>query len=591
MKTTTQSNKTKKWLTALLIGVGMFSLNALWACSVTISTSYGLNGHVTFHATATDTDRYGNQFVWNPGDGSGNMWGDSILTHTYTANGTYTVAVQLTVDSESCYAVDTVSINVTNITVPCTLSASFSYIIGAHGAVTFTSTSTGTYSKTQYYWNAGDGSSTVLGTSTYNHTYSYQGLYYVWLYVRDTGSAYCNDSIQEAINVTTADSNSCHLVANFMDTLGVNGHVFFNNTSTTITSYNTVIHWNFGDGFTATTSNNRYNYIYGANGTYNVTMYITIGDSSAMDTLYCHDSITKSVTITNITIPCALSAGFNVVNDTTIGQVQFIGTSTGTNSGTEYFWKPTSSSVAIKGGSSYTTTYSANGTYDAWLIIKDTGSAFCEDSIMEEVNVSNVDSLHASFINTGSSDTLGNYDYFFQSTSTGVNGVTMYAWEPGDSTAGDTGLNMTTYNHYYKYPGTHTVTLSVWFFKYPIIAHNGGEGNFKKQTYYQLSTYKLKVDVGAPQGIATINGNTTDFKLYPNPSNGQFKLAVSGMESNVNADIQITNVLGEVIYQTTASTNNGTTLKDINLNAPYGTYFVRVITPNRVYNTKLVINK
>jgi PKD repeat protein len=556
------------------------------SCNLSASFTYtvGANGHIDFTSTSNGMYGYVN-YTWNPGDGSGTNYNNqSTYSHVYTANGTYYVILTINSDSSSCTSTDTMVVNVTNVgTNPCTLSANFVDTVASYGNVYFTSTSTGTNAGTEYFWNPGDGSPTTQGSATYSHTYYYQGNYIVWLYVRDTGSAYCQDSIEYIVSATSADSNACHLHANFSYSIGANGHVAFTNTSTSISPYLNSI-WNFGDGSgTPFTGNSSFNHIYTANGTYTVTL------TTEADSNYCSDTISKLITITNVTIPCTLSASFTIVNDSTTGQVQLTSTSTGTYAGTQYYWKNSDSVAAISGGSSYTTTYSANGSYNVWLIIKDTGSAFCADSISQIVNVSNVDSLHASFTTTPISDTLGNYGYEFISTSTGTNDNTVYAWNPGDSTAGDTGVNQTTYVHYYHYTGVHTVTLSIWFASYPMMPHKAtGTGNIR----YDFSTYSMQVNVGNPTGIETISDDNASSKLYPNPNNGEFKLAISNVENTGNINIEVTNILGEVVYQTTASVSNGGIVKDINLqNAPNGTYFVRVITANKVYNTKTVINR
>src|SRR6185312_1597528 len=174
------------------------------------------------------------------------------------------------------------------------------------------------------------------------------------------------------------------------------------------------------------------------------------------------------------------------------------------------------------------------------------------------------------------------YRYWFRSTSTGVNNNTVYAWEPGDTTAGDTGVMMTNYYHTYSYSGTHTVTLSIWFDKYPIMPHHG-KGSPFKSAMYDFSQYQMVVNVGVT-GINNISGEASGLKLYPNPNNGMFRLALSGLTGNDNAEVQITNLLGEIIYSTTTTVNNGTINKDVNLqNVANGTYFVRIITAGKVF--------
>jgi len=566
----------------LLLLLSIFCINAVYACSVNISVHYGINGHVTFNASSTGGDVYGDQFTWNLGDGSGNknMGYDSTLSYVYTTNGTYKVSVQFQVDSSpTCSSTDTISINITNITTPCTLSTSYTYTVNAAGQVNFTSTSTGTNANTLYYWNPGDGSPTIQALSNYSHTYTYQGGYYVWLYTKDTGAAYCIDSTYQYIAVYTADSNECHLKANFTYTVGVNGHVTFTNTSTSLNS-SLNSNWTFGDGGTNFTGNTTDTHIYTANGTYTVSLV------TYADTINCQDSTTETISITNVTTPCTLSASFTSSNDTTTGMVYVSSTSTGTYAGTQYTWKVDSTVVAS--GSSANLTFPSNGTYTVWLITRNTGSAYCVDSISEGINVSNVDPLVASFTSTNIGDTVGEYLYIFNSTTTGANGVTEYRWDAGDTTGADSGVGMTSYSHYYKYTGIHTATLSVWFTQYPSVLHPNtvGVGN-----RYDFSTYSVTIDV-EPAGIAVISNPNADIKLYPNPNNGSFKLNITGIESNQDAQLQITNLLGEVIYQTAARSSNGMIQQDVNLQSiNSGTYFVRIITANKVYNTKTVITR
>jgi len=590
MKTKNLPTTRKKLWHLFLVVIGICFINSAWAhtasadytppCSLSASftVSYGVNGQVNFTNTTTGVVGYAS-YTWNPGDGSSSGYSTNY-NHTYTANGSYTVILSVNADSSSCNSSDSMVIHVTNITAPCTLSANYTYTVGANGLVNYTSTSTGTNANTEYFWNPGDGSAIVKGSSTFSHTYTYQGNYYPWLILRDTGSAYCVDSTYKSISVSTADSNQCHLDAHFTYTVNTNGHVSFTNTSTTINT-NLNSYWNFGDGGTDYTSSTTANHIYTANGTYTVSL------TSSADSANCISSTSHVLTISNVTTPCTLSASFTSSNDTTKGMVYVNSTSTGTNSGTQYTWKVDSSTIAAT-GSSANLTFPSNGSYTVWLVIKNTGSAYCIDSISEVVNISNQDSLHASFTSINVGDTMGRYLYIFNSTSTGVNGVTEYRWDAGDTTGADSGVGMTSYSHYYTHTGTHTATLSVWFTQYPGIQHHGNTGVNNR---YDFSTYSQVIDV-EPAGVATISNPNANIKLYPNPNNGSFKLNIAGMESNQDAQLQITNLLGEVIYQTTARSANGMIQQDINLQSiNSGTYFVRIITANGVYNTKTVITR
>jgi PKD repeat protein len=573
----------------LIVSIGYFTM-AKAQCSASFTYTLGTNGQASFTSTSTWTGS-GAQLFWNPGDGSGSGYGNTY-NHTYIANGTYYVTLFLNVDSSTCTSADTVPVVITNVTTPCTLAASYTYSIGANGVVSFTSNSTGTNSATKYYWNFGDGSGRQLLTGTPSHTYTIQGLYKVWLITMDTGTAYCADSTIQNIDVTTADSNTCGLHANFLYSIGANGHVTFTNTSAGYT-YGTISTWNPGDGSGATATNaSTFNHIYIANGTYNVNLLDQIFTSydtlTGNDTAYCTDTITIPINITNVTVPCTLSANFIAINDTALGEITVISNSTGTNSGTQYYWGQGADSVAVTLGSdTMMFNYTSNGTYYIKLVVKDTGTAFCADSIVLPINISNRDSLHASYSSTYLGDSIGiGYEYNFYSTSTGVNGNTWYLWNPGDTTAADSGIGMTYYNHNYKYPGVHTVTLSVWFASYPKIKPHGT----MSYTRYDFSSYSQNIYISSPQGIANITDVGSGMSLYPTPNNGQFRMVLNNV-SDGNANVEIINVLGETMYKVMMQVSNGRLQQDINLqNAPNGSYFVRVVTPGKVYVGRTVIS-
>jgi hypothetical protein len=80
------------------------------------------------------------------------------------------------------------------------------------------------------------------------------------------------------------------------------------------------------------------------------------------------------------------------------------------------------------------------------------------------------------------------------------------------------------------------------------------------------------------------------FKLYPNPANGLVKLQ-PGIGMKGNAAIEITNVLGQVVLRKTVKSQEGETM-ELNLsgNAP-GVYVVRVKTPEKVYDQKLMLTR
>jgi PKD repeat protein len=583
MKTTTQRLKTagRKLLQAfvLISCIGLFS-NMASACSATFTYTTGANGLVNF--TSSVTGFTSPIYWWNPGDGKGNMY-TANPSHTYITNGTFNVTLYVT--DSTCMDTITLPVTVTNVTNPCLISPSFTTSFGSHGAVTFTSTSTGTNINTVYFWDPGDGSGRVSGGTVFNHTYTYKGSYTVWLTLQDTTNLICIDSVPAYITVTNADSNSygCTLSTNFTYTIGANGNVSFTSTSTGVTSANTTM-WNPGDGSGASSYgyyNASYNHTYIKNGTFNVELYITT------DSTWCSDSITIPVTITNVDTlePCTLSPSFNITYDSS-GQVTFTSTSTGTYANTLYYWNPGDGSPTQLGSSVFTYTYPFIGNYTCTLILKDTGAGYCLDSVSNPLYVYNKDSLQASFIYTA--DSIASGTYYFTSTSLGTNANTYYKWNAGDGSPADSGLGMTTYTHTYYVNGPYSATLTIWYTILPkALTHKVISFN-----HFDESSYTLVINVNNVTGIANLQDESGNYTLYPNPSNGQFRVSITGLSQSQNAKIDVLNILGENVYSTTAEASGSSFNKDINMqNAPAGLYFVRITTQNGVYTTKLIIGR
>jgi len=82
--------------------------------------------------------------------------------------------------------------------------------------------------------------------------------------------------------------------------------------------------------------------------------------------------------------------------------------------------------------------------------------------------------------------------------------------------------------------------------------------------------------------------------VYPNPTSGGFTLDLNiGNIAPEVAYINIYNLVGDVVFSTTASVNNGVVQEFINLEAAGGVYLIKVTTDgsDREYNTKVVLTK
>lgn len=570
MKKTTvpfQSHFTKNLTIGILMLCGiMLSSYKSFACTASFTYTAGVNGHYTFTSTSSGFS-FGPDCYWNAGDGTGWQYGTPTFTHIYTANGTYNV--ELAADDSTCFDTATVAVTITNITVPCTLSAGFNISYGAGGQVTFTSTSGGTNVNTLYYWAPGDSNQRVQGSTVYTHTYMWNGPYTVWLTVEDTGNAYCIDSTDVQITVTNADSG-CHFHPDFTYTLDTNGQVTFSSTSVGVGPW-ALYSWNMGDtsGNLSGYGDSEFVYTYAYNGTHYVTLSVTA------DSL-CTDSITIPVTVTNA---CNMTANFTYQYDSS-GQVKFTSTTSGAQPGAQYGWSFGDSSAYINGYDTATHAYSFIGYYTVVLTVVNPGGCTVS-SAPQTIYIYNKDSLQARFIYAPDSLNPGTYN--FTSTSKGTNANTYYKWTPGDGSPSDSGLGMTTYTHSYFYNGPDSANLTIW---YTILPHS-----MSSSPRYDLSSYTLLINVTTVTGVKSITDNTV-YNIYPNPNNGTFNIAVNGFANEQNAEIRISNMMGKVIYQSNASIKNGNTLSNINLsNAASGIYLLQIITPDNTYTSRIAIQR
>lgn len=86
-------------------------------------------------------------------------------------------------------------------------------------------------------------------------------------------------------------------------------------------------------------------------------------------------------------------------------------------------------------------------------------------------------------------------------------------------------------------------------------------------------------------GVGINESNSAAFKLYPNPSNGQFKISFTTLTST-NAELIITNNLGTVVYQSTLET----TTSEIDLShLSKGNYILQLTLNDTILKKKLIL--
>jgi len=243
-------------------------------------------------------DTIGNavKYIWNFGDGTGNVTTNTAtISHTYNVTGYFLVTL-VAIDSSTCNIADT---SYTHIRVkdneakldfdflklaPCdSLKYQFTNLSIAPPGFPF--------SNQSFEWDLGDGTKFITDTSGFNHNFPSIGTYTIRMTLLDTGYCNSNDYVEKIINI--ADQ----VKANFIQPpfACVNQPLLFTNTSTGGETYV----WNFGDGSISTDESPIH--IYTAQGKYRVVLTATnLNSCNLMDSLiydiYVYDPPVSSFT-------------------------------------------------------------------------------------------------------------------------------------------------------------------------------------------------------------------------------------------------------------------------------------------------------
>jgi PKD repeat protein len=538
-------------------------------CNIAASFSYsiGSNGQINFTNTSANVP-VGATYYWNFGDGSGSN--QSSLSHIYYYNGSYTVYLQIADSSGHCSNSTSLSVQVSNGNT-CNMNAAFTYTLGSNGQVLFTNTSTGTDSMTHYTWSYNDGSQS--GAFSNSHTYQYNGVYNISLNIGDTMTN-CSSSISQTLAITnTANAPNCQAI--IADSLFSNGSALFISYSSGTTPA-TVYNWDFGDGTSSSTENP--NHTYANNGTYAVILHIS--DSTTGCSSYASDS----VMITNaLNGGCLAQFSFYAGS---AGQVYFTNTSLGGDTlSTDLTWDFLDAS-ATGHQQNPVHTYTANGTYDVSLQVTNLAHS-CSSTYTAAVTVNNAGgficaptvsfNMHQDSLNPQPG--VWQVSTYYSSQVTGA----MWYWGDGSSTAG--------------YAPTHTYASAGQYHICVTAYSSCGDSSTTCQddTLLRMSNGMISVTVlnVNATGITTTAKETAQVSIYPNPSAGLFTLNLTNVSTGVSkAQINITNILGDVVYSTQEQVSNNAIAKEIDLQSTSnGAYFMKVIVGDKSYTSKIIINK
>ena len=525
------------------------------------ASSQGANGLVNFNNTSTGTVG-GTTYFWNFGDATNST--SFSPAHTYTRNGSYTVSLAANNNfTASCASTKTAVVVVNSI---CNLAANFTYTMGANGLVNFISTSIGTNSFTNYRWTFGNG--IVLSgnnmTST-AQTYTANGTYVVTL-KDSTSNPACVSQISQTINIGNV-VNPCNLSANFAGA-GTNGVFNFNNTSTG-TSAGVTYLWNFGDATTSSSVSPSHTYTNAGN--YTVTL--------SANNNYSYSCVSTKTTVISVSI-CSLASNFTHTVGAN-GLVNFSSTSTGTNALTGYSWN---FGDGNNGNGANTSHVYNNGNYIVTL-----------NAVNYSVNPSCSDtSSHAITVNTNTCIANANFSIAPTATAQYWNvipaspaNVSSAIWTWGDGSSSNTLYT----SHQYSAAGTYSLCLTVTV--------NCGATSSHCSSYYifrsseQDNSAMIYVNVIDPyifMANSNIEMKSILYTIYPNPSNGDFNLNVSGLDYGL-VKVTISNIIGKQVFETEVEASNGYLSKELHVNyLSNGIYFVKINSGKKEHIKKIVIN-
>lgn len=374
-----------------------------------------------FTVNFTSTAPAGVTYRWNFGDGTANAT-TANPSHTYTAEGSYTVTLTATT-SEGCAAVVTKN----NFIVVRKTVASFTNSLACAGnSIQFTNTTTPTPTAATWYFPDGTTQTGLNATKTFLAAGDYQ----VTLV---SGTPGCMESVTQLVRVYPKPT--VNFAANPQLGCGVPFTTQFTSTSVGATQYR----WNFGDGTANGTTANP-SHTYTAEGDYDVSLWVSNANG-------CTDSVTRAAYI-QVHRPTIQITAFPPE-----GCLPFSTSFTPyvTNGGavTGYYWDFGDGATSVLPAPSHT--YTTEGAFVVKLVITLAGG--CKDSATIPVRAGRIPVVN---FDANPKETCARFPVQF--TNLTVPRGTSWSWVlPEDNTV----LSQENPSHIFNNEGRHDVTLIV----------------------------------------------------------------------------------------------------------------------------------
>ncbi len=327
------------------------------ACSVSTMLSTSVGEAVKFWGTALPSSCAGTPtYDWSFGDATPHS-NEQNPSHTYTAAGTYTWSLTVTVDGKTCTKTGSIKV----CALDCTAVVPASSRVGALVTFAGSATATSCESTNWFEWDYGDGSPHGYSASS-EHSYAATGTYPWTLRVSNFGTTCTRTgtiTIAEAVACT-----DCSAVVPAATEVGT-ANTFRTGLAPADCSATMTYAWTFGDGGTSTAGSPTHTYC--AVGTYSWTLTATINGAA------CN----RSGTIT-VSAPTALDCSVSVGETGACPyEASFTAQTSGCNSRSTYVWA--FGDGAASTSRTPTHIYTAQGGYD-WTMTTALAGATCARS-------------------------------------------------------------------------------------------------------------------------------------------------------------------------------------------------------------------
>jgi len=350
------------------VGTASISFVVSGSCALpspAFSSSFAGGGIATFTQTGYNWDTTSNgglTYIWRFGDGDTAQNSAYQVNHTYTANGTYTVSLEILNSSLGCDTIFSQTLVVNR----CYPAGQFTEELDGFGWYGFVASVQQNLPVFTYQWSFGDGGTAASNAPT--HTYTASGTYPVTL-IATSSILGCADTSTVNLQV-----NLCSLSVAIDTAILSYGPVNMQFTPSPQDAGYTYS-WSFSDGGTSTGATATHAYT--AGGTYTVNLSVSDATNG------CSTTSTLSFQINNV---CGLTAGFNNWGNGLTQEFDVYNYDSLSATVASCTWSfPGATPSTASGLNVSGITYPAIGTYSACAYIVSTGG--CVDTVCSSFNI------------------------------------------------------------------------------------------------------------------------------------------------------------------------------------------------------------